>query len=357
MTVFTPLSSEKKPFYDRVDTMRSILFASLVSFALFAQVPPGMEGGKVAVQNSILAKVDKTTISMMDVKKKLDLFFHQNYPQLATSPQARLQFYETSWRSALLQMIDNELILADAKDKEIKLTDGEVREELESRFGPNVLSTLDKIGVTYDEAWKMIRNDIIVQRMSWWFIQSKALQAVAPQDIRQAYKNYLVKHPSYTELKYRVVSVRSENPESAAAAIHEFLIHQTASPDSLLSKLQEIDPTVQVSAEYTAKDTEISDSHKASLSPLSPGHYSAPVVQKGRAEGKTIARIFYLQEKSEHPAKSFDEVSPDLRNELVQQAMAKESTTYLDKLRKHYGFDNAALKESFPEDMHPFSLQ
>ena len=29
-------------------------------------------------------------------------------------------------------------------------------------FGPNIIANLDKIGLTYNEAWTMVRNDIIM---------------------------------------------------------------------------------------------------------------------------------------------------------------------------------------------------
>ena len=76
---------------------------------------------KIAVQNSILTKVNGKTISMMDVKKKMDMAFHQNYPHLTHSNPARVQFYEVAWKKTLMDMIDNELILSDATDKEINL--------------------------------------------------------------------------------------------------------------------------------------------------------------------------------------------------------------------------------------------
>ena len=173
--------------------MRNILPLFFGFSALFAQMaPPKMpDQGRIAFQNSILCKVNENTISMMDVKKKLDLLFHQSYPNLEDSAQARFQFYETSWRHVLSEMINEELMVSDATEKEIKLTDGEIREEVESRFGPSVMTTLDRIGLTYDEAWKMVRKDLIVRRMSWWFIHAKALQNVTPKDIRASYQNYI----------------------------------------------------------------------------------------------------------------------------------------------------------------------
>lgn len=339
--------------------MKKLLFIIAAATCYSSPLPPISfeDDQKIAFQNSILCKVNGNTISMMDVKKRMDVVFHQNYPDLAESTQARYQFYEMSWRHVLSEMIDNELILSDAEEKEIKVTDGEIREELEQKFGPGVMITLDKIGLTYDEAWKMTKNEMIARRMTWWFIQSKAIQKVTPQDIRLAYKNYIKENPPYKECKYRVISVRGENPEESANKIYKILTDLKVSPDTILEQLKEIDPSVQVSNEYVAKDTELSEVHKTVLSNLQSNEYSQPVIQMSRAEKRMIGRIFYLGQADEHPAPQFQEISTVLQNELQQKAVAEESIAYLQKLRKHYGFDEQKLKQTLPDDLHPFSVE
>lgn len=317
---------------------------------------------KIGVQNTILTQVNGTTLSIMDVKKKLDVAFHQAYPQLIDSTQARFQFYQTSWRQACMELIDHELILADAEDREIKVTDGEVREELENRFGPNVMITLDKIGISYTEAWKMIRNEMVVQRMMWYFIHSKALQNVTPQDIRQEYRRYLKEHPPYQELSYHVISIRADDVQSAAEAAYKMFNESNQAPqlcEAAVKELQTAYPncTITVSTEYTANHLKLSDAHKAALSSLSIGEYSKPVIQTSRAENKTIARIFYLSQQKDFPAPSFEELAQELKNTLTQKAIIAESERYIAKLRKHYGYDTAHLQESLPETLTPFSLQ
>ncbi len=325
----------------------------------FAQDP------KIAMQNQILAKVNGQTISMMDVKKKLDLLFHQHYPQHESSSQARFQFYESSWRPMLMQMIDNELILSDSVDKELKLTDGEVREEMENRFGPNVMQTLDKIGVTYEETWKMLKSEMSVQRMTWWNVHSRALQSVTPQDIRQAYRLYLQENPAYSEWKYRVVSIRTDkSEESLAEAVYQMLAEKCQGPEFLTDKLadelkvfEKAGIAIQVSNEFVAADKDLSELHKVSLSSLAPGSFSKPSYQMSRADKKNVYRIFYLLDKTDYPAPTFESLASRLRDDLVQKCIAKESNVYVEKLRKYYGFDAARIKETVPEDLHPFSLQ
>lgn len=328
-----------------------LLFAPILLLAA-----PMAKEPKIAVQNSILTQVNGRTISMMDVKKQMDVHFHQNYPHLADSAQARCQFYEMSWRRFYMDMVDHELIIADALDKEIKLTDGEIRESLEQRFGPHIMQTLDKLHLTYDEAWKMVKDDMIVQRMSWWFIHSRALGNVTPDHIRQAYRSYLNEHPAHTEWTYRVITLRTEDL-SQAEAFHTWLLKEKPSPDALLDllKTQETpDVSVSLSNELSGKSGELSDSHREALHPLQVGAYSPLLSQVSRSDKKPLFRIFYLIQRQEIEAPSFDAIAPQLKHELLQKATMAQSDSYIGKLRKHHGFD---AKTALPEDLHPFSMQ
>jgi hypothetical protein len=261
-----------------------------------------------------------------------------------------------------MELVDTQLILSDAQDKEIKVTDGDVREEMETRFGPNVMPTLDKIGLSYEDAWKMVKNELIVQRMMWFFVHSKAQQSVSPQAIRDSYRQYLAQNPPFQEWIYRVVSIRAEDDNAAGAEeIHRLLLESGQGPESAISlKTWEASHPaikIQVSNEYSAKDPELSESHRAALMSLSPGAYSAPVLQISRADNKSVYRIFYLKEKNEHPAPSFETIASQMKSELLQKAVAKESENYLQKLRKHYGFDPTRLKETVPDQLQPFRLE
>lgn len=320
------------------------------------------EEPQISVKNMILAKVNNNTISVIDVMKKMDMLMHQHYAQMADSPQARMQFYSGSWRPIFMEMIDTELILSDAAEKEIKLSDGEIHEEVENRFGPNVLLTLDKIGLTYEDAWKMVKNELIVHRMMWYFVHSKAMQLVTPQAIRDAYKQYLDKNPAFCEWVYRVVTIRSDVDGSALADdVHRILSEEMKSPELAVNlnawEQSHPDCKVQISNDYTVKGQELSESHRAALSALAAGQYSQPIQQISRVDNKAVYRIFFLKEKTDHPAPAFEGMTNQLKNELLQKAVAKESDGYLQKLRKRYGFDPARIKETVPDNLQPFHLE
>ena len=204
----------------------------------------------------------------------------------------------------------------------------------------------------------MVKNELTVQRMSFWFIQSRAMSSVTPQDIRQAYRLYLEQNPAYSVWKYRVVSVRVDHADDMfSQKVYQFLTEHGSSPESLEEELKQFEApgvAIAVSTEYTAKTQDLSDIHKTALSALEPGTFSKPAFQTSRVDKKSVYRIFYLVHKEEHPAPGFEDLAAQLRNDLTQKAVAQESQVYLGKLRKHYGFEP---DKTLPEDLHPFSLQ
>ena len=339
--------------------MRILFF--FLSFVLVSRgfaVQEYLPKQQIGVQNAILAKVNGTTISMMDVKKKMDLIFYQNFPQFADSEMARLQFYEGSWKKVLQDLIDHELILADATDKEVKLSDGDIRAAMEERFAPSITQTLDQIGLTYEEAWKMIKNELLAQRMSYWFIHSKARTRVTPQDIRQSYRLYVAENPPFSDWKYHVISLRISEPNQMLVdSLFEALSEKNQSPSelqSLIASFEKPGVSINVSQELSMKSQDLSEAHKRALENLSPGTYSKPSFQTSRHDQKKIYRIFYLISKEEHPAPPFESVAQHLKDELTQKMVVEESENYLRKLRKHYGFEGI---QASLEEMHPFSLQ
>ena len=316
----------------------------LVSSLAAAPLPPA-DNAQVGVQNAVLTEVNGHPITVLDVKKKMDLTFLRNYPQFEHSNQARFEFYRSIWRSVLQEMVDGELILSHAEEKELPVSDGEVREEMERRYGPNITVTLDKINLSYDEAWKVVRQEIIIERMMWIFAQNRALQLVTPDTIRDAYSAYLKQNPSYTELRYRVLTLN----EGAAAA--DVLAELTQPPETLALK------GATLSTEYVARLDALSDAHRAALAPLEVGQYSGAATTSSRTSQKPVTRIFYLAAREEHPARSFEEMTPILRNQLTHKAMTKCGEEYLGKLRTRFGYDPNSLKETVPDTLEPFSIQ
>ena len=48
---------------------------------------------------------------------------------------------KSNWQHFLREMVDKELIVADAKENKMQLSHGDIREELEKNFGLNIIDT------------------------------------------------------------------------------------------------------------------------------------------------------------------------------------------------------------------------
>ena len=198
--------------------LKTLLFSALVLGTLAADGPamPQMEQvHEIVVNNRILTKLNGKNISVLDVMKQMDVFLSRYYPQYMDSKTARYQFYSAQWYPTLQQMIDHELMVTDAETREVKVSDGEVREEIQTRFGPNVMGALDQLGITYDEAREMVHQDMIVQRIQWFRVTSKVLQKVTSQEIKNAYQKFIQENPAKDEWKYQFATIRAADEAAA----------------------------------------------------------------------------------------------------------------------------------------------
>lgn len=319
---------------------------------------------EILVNNRILATVNGKNISVLDVMKKMDVFLAKSYPEEAKFNVQRYQFFTQNWRHVLNQLIDNELILADAEKLQLKIPDAKIREIIHERFGPNVMESLDTLGLTLDEAWQMIYTEMAVQQVSWFRIYKKSQDRIGPQDVKTSYKEYLTQNPPKEDWKYQILSIRAKTEKlgSIYAQKAHAIIRNDPIPFEILAKqLTEengIDPdiTINVSEEYDVEGKDLSSSHKAVLLNLFPGSYSEPISQVSRHDNSIVHRIFFLKEHTTTPQPTFDSMFEKILDDLVQKEISKEFPPYLSKLRKKFNFDETSL-EFIPKDFEPFSLQ
>ena len=352
---------------------RVTLFAALALLINYnaASAQPSMLSDKsqnLVIQNRILTKVNNKTISVLDVVKKMDIFFTKQYPQYADNPAAKFQFYSSQWKDMLLQMVDQELIIADAEKLELKITDSEVRESLHDKFGPNVMDTLDSLGLSYDEAKTMIYSELVVQRMTWFKVHSKAYNAVNNRDIKSAYATYCEKNPIKDQWEYEVLSVKAQSEEiakkiaeKAFELCEEAPSDIAANSDQMKKKLEAEFPTqkftVSLSDSMKTDTKNISKSHNDVLFKLATNAISAPIRQISKADQSAVYRIFHLKEHTQTALPTLRSMYDKLQAQLVQKAADIEYTKYVGKLRKRYGFDTKLLEETLPSDFQPFMLK
>lgn len=331
--------------------------------AAFLSAPQEQE---IIVNNRILAKANGKAISVIDVMKKMDLQFYKQYPQYASSSAARFQFYQSHWKRVLAELIDKELIVADSLEGKMNVSAGDVRQEMETLFGPNIIANLDTAGLSYDEAYQMVYSDIILRRMMYFRVQAKAIAQATPQKIREFYDNFAKNNIRDNEWIYRVITIRHRDQAKAvdtANTVRNMLSDGGVSVTDLADQWKKDHgnlpraPTVNVSEEFHTKETELSDSFKATLIQLSPESYSVPVAQKSRSDNSSVVRIFYLKAMNPGGPVPFSEVAAKIKDKLIEDAMEKETVAYLAKLRQHFDVHEEMTKEVLNSDFQPFVLK
>lgn len=315
----------------------------------------------IFVNNRILAKINGQPISVIDVMKQVDMFFYRQFPQYANSPEARYQFYNMSWKRALEDLIDKELIKADAKEVNLPMTHGEVRQEIENIFGPNIIANLDKAGLTYEEAFDLTKEDILFKKMMMARVNSIVLRSITPQMVVDHYKTWAEQNSQPEKWIYQVISVRGGGNE-ASSTIANTVHHLLRDKDVELSQLKSLlhpdeFKLCSVSQEYSLSPSEISDSYREILSLLKPGAFSEPIAQKSRASKTDVYRIFYLKEIEKGGAPSFYEIQNRLRDQLVEKEMATEQAKYLSRLHHHFKVHIDDILNEIPDDFKPFTLK
>lgn len=321
---------------------------------------------QIIVNNRILAKANGKAISVIDLMKKMDMLFYRQFPQYSSSSVARYQFYLANWKSVLTEMIDKELILADAEESKLVVSAGDIRQEMEQLFGPNIIENLDKAGLSFAEAYEMVRAEIIIRRMMYFRVQAKAIAQATPFKIREHYDKIAKDTIRDNEWVYRVITIRHRDPTKAADMghrVHTLVTEDKVAFEDLLAKLQSTpedtkrQPSVNISEELSTKEKELSQSYKTTLSSLESGGYSLPISQKSRADNTTVVRIFYLKEMVPGGAIPFKELEAKIKDQMISDAIEKESEAYLGKMRQHFDIQDNIIQELVASDFQPFVLK
>lgn len=319
---------------------------------------------QLVINNCILAKVNGKVISVIDVMKKMDMMFYKQYPEYASIPEARFQFYQVNWKFVLEDLIGKELILADAEDNKLPVSNGDVRQEMESIFGPNIIANLDRIGLSYDEAWKMVRDDITIRRMMYLRVNGKALKAVTPREVRVAYEEYAKDNVRLDQWTYTVISIRDPDPTlggKAAQTVYELLAKKVP-VEEIATKVKDENlipstSTISISEENKHTEKELSASYKDILSALQSGGFSKPISQKSKADKSLVYRLFFLKDMQKGGIVPYSEVAESIQDKLLEIEAEKETKAYFAKLRKHYDVQDGPLKEMIEGGFQPFSLK
>lgn len=337
----------------------------LVSFGLLQAEDAGAPRRRVTVNNRVLASINGKVISVIDVMKKMDMILYQNYPQYLDIPEARYDYYTKNWKEVLKDLIDRELIIADAEEKNFPVSSGDVREELEEIFGPEVMINLDNTGLTLDEAWQMVKSEILIRRMMYYQVRMRIYQQITPNEVRKAYDELIRTRGLQQECVWQCLTIKSGDTKLAvehAEKIQELLSKEKISLEGLQNELEArkmSHPQVQIisSQLFRQKQSELSSSLQELLLSMQAGSYSKPQLQTTRSEKNPVVRIYYVQEITAEKIPSLQELEPKIREDITQKMVAERTQSYLAELRRHYHISKEQIDKELPENFQPFILK
>lgn len=317
----------------------------------------------IRMNNRPLVSFHGKVITLFDVVQDMDKRMEENSPESLLTTMGRMQFYEKHWKEALELMIQRILVIKEAEELGIQISDAQLYEEVDTQFGPNVIQTLNEKGMTLEEAKRKAYEDIVINYMHWIRIYQKAFQNVSPEKLEIAYGNYLKQNPPIETYSYQIVSIRSpKDPyEEIAAKIAPFISNTNISDvEGLVAKLQsglKNQTTIQVSKPFNVNASQMSTEHLSILSNLVKNTCSQPILQNSRQDSTPVMRIFYLLDHQKQDIPSFDQLESMLKNELTSQEIAKAQNEYFTKLKKRYRCDRDDFYHMIPDNYQPFSIE
>lgn len=329
-------------------------------------LPQDPSQGKVVIKNRILAKVRDKSISVMDVVKQMDLIFKRSFPQYQTIPQARYEFYSSSWKQILDELVDKELVLFDSEDAKIEISSGEIRQKLETQFGPNVVSTLNTLGIGFDEALQLTKQDLMMKRTIEARVQLKAFQKANTGALKNYYQTHIDDFTQKAYLEYKVLSFRGfqkAKVEEAAKLLHKKLTKneisfENGSLEEYLERQKSKDSSVKflLSELYETPVEELSEKYAKALKTIPEGGYTAALEQDNRSKREHLYRLFYLKKIHKESVTPFKKAEARIRNILVEQASQEYTKEYVERLRKQAKLGPNGLFQPLPENFEPFSF-
>lgn len=301
--------------------------------------------------NRILAIVNGTPISMLDVVKQLDLLFYRKYRDYQTKPEAKVQFYTAHWKEVFSELIDRELVLADAQEKQFTVSQGDVRQEMEEMFGPDLIKNVHEAGLTIPEVRKLLHADITLRRMLFFKVRAKAYASISPQDVAAAYEKLKKEATVHEEVIWQVISIKGDPKKSEKVACQLAKeLKPSDPPTKALNMVKDVEKEgiqLTLSAPFTTARKALSKELSTLFSSLKPQSYSAPISTRGR-DGAVSWKIYFLSGVQSCSFPPLQEVETQVREQLVATRVEQMTKEYVVQLHHHFGVDieeiNKALR-------------
>lgn len=242
--------------------------------------------------------------------------------------EARVEF--------LNKVIDDKLILGEAKRKQVIVQDVEVDEvmaDVRNKFPSReaFLATLEEQGITEKKMWTRFRDQLMTQKLVGYEVKSKV--SVSPGEVNEYYKNHQEDFKQGDRAKLLHILIRtSSRTEDEAKSMAAELVQKLDAGESfeeLAKKYSEGAEAAEGGAMGWMERGQLMGEIDEKVFLLSPGQRTEPIASS------LGYHIFQMVERQEQSVKPLPEVRSQVYDTIFKAKLKERLETWLASLKKN----------------------
>ena len=308
---------------------RKYFLALIFAAALFS---PGVYASEVVER--IVAVVNDEIITDQDLNLVLAPVAAQ-YRTIYTGGELDARM-KTARQEFLNKLIEEKLILSEAKRKQVILKDAEVDEmmtEVRTKFPTRelFLKALEDQGITEKKLWNRFRDQIMTQKYVNYEVRSKV--SVSPGEISEYYKTHEQEFVQGQRVKLQQILVREgARSDEEAKAFAESLVDQLRAGktfEELAIAYSEGTEATEGGAMGWVEKGQLLGEIDDKIFELAEGGTTEPI------KSALGYHIFKVTEKQEASAKPLSDVRNEIHDAIFKEKSKKRLDTFIGNLRKN----------------------
>jgi len=338
--------------------MKLLRFVFLLLVCLIQTVYSSEKQAEIQADRRMLVRVRNSIITFADVMKKMDFIFYQQFPQLRTVPKERLKFYEANWKHVLQDLIERRLIMIFAEENHMEVQHGDIREELEGIFGPNVLLALYDAKVPVDDAHEMVRQEIMMRRILSFYVKAAVLASVTPQRVKERYRVKYENMALQEKISWRILALKAPAEVDSQQLVNKLIFSLNEGKSTFEEEKAALPENCEltISPLFVTESSQIAAGLKPILDAAEKNIWTAPLQSKDMKNGIVKWNSYLVQERTQGEKIPLSAVEDEIREELVGPVLEERKRVFVNDLLKKYDVI-FTMSEKEMETYKPFSLQ
>ncbi|NQT22172.1 MAG: peptidylprolyl isomerase [Candidatus Omnitrophica bacterium] len=303
----------------------------ILAYVLFVIVP--VNSGFCEIIDKIVVIVNDEVITQREVYRKMAPVYEQVSSIYGEDETGKRM--EDAFKGLLEQLVNDKLIVSEAKRRGIRVPKEEVEAELDNikeRFKTEqeFYLVLDKQGISINELEDNYKNAIIAKKLIDLEIGPKI--QVTPIEIIRYFKNHMDEFavPEVAKVRSILIRVKDGRGSEEALTLTEDIILQLKSGDGFdeIAKVYSEDSRASSGGDMGyVKKGEMMKKIDDVLFALDIGEYSEVI------RTDIGFHIFFVEDKRPPQNKTFDEVKSRIEEIIFNQKIQKKLKEYIEKLR------------------------